>query len=75
MNFNPGQFGKLLVLLGLMLLTAGLLVAGLSKPGFRLPGDLEWTGRNWKIYVPLTSCLIISAILMLIVWLIYLFRW
>lgn len=75
MNFNPGQFGKLLVALGLILMSAGLLTVGLSKLGlFRLPGDLEWTGRNWKVYVPLTSCIILSAILTLIVWLIYLFR-
>lgn len=75
MNFYPGQFGKLLVMLGLILTAAGLLTVGLSKLGlFRLPGDLEWTGRNWKVYVPLTSCLILSAILTLIVWLIHLFR-
>lgn len=75
MNPNPGQFGKILLVFGLILTAAGLLVIGLSKLGFfRLPGDLEWGGRHWKIFFPLTSCLILSAILTMIVWLIHLFK-
>ena len=75
MGPNPGQFGKILIFSGLILITAGVLVMVLSKLGlFRLPGDMEWSGRNWKIYFPITTCIILSIILTIIAWLIRFFR-
>jgi hypothetical protein len=41
---------------------------------FKLPGDIEFGGKNWRIYIPLASCIIISVILTLILWLISYFR-
>jgi len=47
----------------------------LGKVGlFRLPGDLQFGGRNWRIYFPIASCIIISIVLTLILWLINYFR-
>jgi hypothetical protein len=41
---------------------------------FRLPGDLQFGGKNWQIYFPIASCVIISIVLTLILWLINYFR-
>jgi len=68
-EFGPGQFGKLLIFLGLMLAAVGVVVMGLSKAGlFRLPGDIEFGGKNWRIFFPVVSCIVISVVLTLILW-------
>lgn len=74
-DFQPGQLGKWLIAAGLTLAAIGILVILLSKAGlFRLPGDFQWQGRNWRVYFPLASSLILSAILTLAAWLYYYFR-
>jgi hypothetical protein len=35
---------------------------------------LEFGSKNWRVYFPLASCLIISIILTLILWLVSYFR-
>ena len=73
-NFPEG-FAKILIYTGAILLIAGLLVFGLGKIGFfRLPGDIEMGGRNWRLFVPITSSIVISIILTLILWLISFLR-
>ena len=75
MNSDPGQFGKILLYFGLMLVLAGLIVMGLSKLGlFRLPGDLEFGGKNWRVFIPITTCIVLSVILTLILWIIHYFK-
>jgi hypothetical protein len=39
-----------------------------------LPGDLVFSGKNWRVYLPIASSIIISIILTLIFWLINYFR-
>jgi hypothetical protein len=71
MEFGPEQFGKWLVGIGLLMAAVGALFILLGKLGiFRLPGDIEFGGHNWKVYMPLASCIIISIVLTLILWLI-----
>jgi hypothetical protein len=41
---------------------------------FKLPGDFQLGGRNWRIYIPVASCIILSIILTIILWLISYFR-
>jgi hypothetical protein len=36
----------------------------------RLPGDIEIRGKNGVFYFPIVTCLIVSAILSLVMWLI-----
>ena len=60
-------FGVVLVLVGLFLTTAGRLPGGLG----RLPGDIHIRRNGFGFYFPLTTCIIISAILSLAA---YLFR-
>lgn len=74
-DFGPQQFGKWLIIAGLFIVLVGSLVLILGRFGlFRLPGDLEVGSKNWKFYFPLASCIIISVILTLIMWLISYFR-
>ncbi|MCL2659358.1 MAG: DUF2905 domain-containing protein [Acidobacteriaceae bacterium] len=71
------ELGRVLILLGLLLVVAGLVVAGLSLlhlPLGRLPGDMTWRGRNWRVSFPLATSLIISLLLTLILWVIGRFR-
>ena len=58
---------KLLVSAGILLIVAGALVALAQKLGLgRLPGDLEWRGKNVRVYFPLASSLLISLVLTLL---------
>jgi hypothetical protein len=70
-NIEPGQIGKWLIVVGAVTIVVGLLLLLLGRLGlFRLPGDLQFEGRNWRIYLPLASCILISIILTLIMWII-----
>ena len=71
MDIGPQHIGKWLVLAGLGIALLGVLVLVLGRFGlFRLPGDLEFDSRNWRIYLPIVSCIIISIVLTLILWLV-----
>ena len=74
MDFGPQQFGKWLIAIGAAIVVIGVLVLLLGKIGlFRLPGDFEFGGRNWRVYFPLASSIILSILLTLILWLIHYF--
>jgi hypothetical protein len=74
MDFGPQQFGKWLVLIGALIILVGVLVMLLGRIGlFRLPGDFEFGGRNWRVYIPLASSILLSLLLTLIFWLIHYF--
>lgn len=65
---------RILISVGAALVVAGLLWPWLSRLGLgRLPGDIRIETANGVFYLPLTTCLIVSAALSLIVWLIR--RW
>ena len=65
---------RILVTVGAVLVVAGLLWPWLSRLGLgRLPGDIRIETANGVFYLPLTSCLIVSAVLSLVVWLVR--RW
>jgi hypothetical protein len=69
--FGPQQIGKLILFFGLIIAAVGLIIILLGHLGlFKLPGDLQFSGKNWRVYIPLASCIIISIILTLILWLI-----
>jgi hypothetical protein len=60
---------RLLIVLGLALVGAGLLWPWLSRLGLgRLPGDIAIRGEHGGFYFPIVTCLIISAVLTLILW-------
>ena len=75
MEFGPQQIGKWLILMGITIALVGVMVMVLGRAGlFKLPGDLEFGGKNWRIYFPIASCIIISIVLTAILWLINYFR-
>lgn len=62
--------GRLLVIIGLVLLIAGLLWPWLSRLGLgRLPGDILIEKENFRFYFPLTTSILISLVLTLLFWL------
>jgi hypothetical protein len=62
--------GKLLVLMGMILILAGLAVWGLGRIGFRgFPGDIRYEGRHVRFYFPIVTCLILSILLTMAMWL------
>ena len=64
------DFGKLLILMGAMLLIAGILMTTLGRLGLgKLPGDLTLRRGSFTVYLPLMTCLILSVLLSLILWL------
>ena len=61
---------RTLILLGLVLVAVGLLWRwiGQLKLG-RLPGDIVVQHQNFTLYFPITTGLLLSALLTLILWL------
>lgn len=61
---------RLLIGLGLLLLVAGLVWPYLSRlPLGRLPGDIVIEREHSRFYFPFVSCLLISAVISLLLWL------
>ena len=65
------DLGKLLVIIGLLIATIGaLLWTGLGRGWLvRLPGDIHYKSDNFSFHFPIITCLFISVILSLILWL------
>jgi H+/Cl- antiporter ClcA len=66
------QLGRLLIVAGMVLVAAGMAVIVLNKlnlPLGRLPGDLIWRGKHSVIYFPWVTCLILSLLGSLVMWL------
>lgn len=64
------NLGPLLVVLGLALAGVGALAWSGALSWFgRLPGDIRIEGESTRIYVPITSMLLISAALSVVLWL------
>ncbi len=74
-DFGPQQFGKWLIVAGIGIALLGVLMVLLGRVGlFKLPGDLEFGSKNWRIYIPIASCIVLSIVLTLVLWLINYFR-
>jgi len=67
------DIGRSLVLIGLLLTLVGGVVWCLGRWGFRgLPGDIRYEGQHLRVYVPIVTCLVLSALLTGLMWL---WRW
>ena len=59
-----------LIILGVVLVVLGLLWPWLTKLGLgRLPGDIVIERDNFRLYIPITTSLLISVVLSLVFWL------
>lgn len=58
------DLGRLLVGVGIVTVIVGILLwtGALSWFG-RLPGDIRISGENTRVYIPITSCLVLSLVL------------
>ncbi len=71
------EIGKLLLVAGVVLIGAGaLLVFGVRLPFRlgRLPGDIVYQGRHGSFYFPIVTCLVVSAALTLVFWVVNFLR-
>lgn len=64
------ELGKILIILGLLVAVIGLFLVLGGKLSFlgRLPGDIRIERENYTLFFPLGTCLLISALLSLILW-------
>ena len=65
------EMGKTLFVLGLILALVGLMIwTGFGKGWFgRLPGDIQYTKGNFSFYFPLMTCILLSLLFTVIMWL------
>jgi hypothetical protein len=60
-----------LITVGVVLLVAGIALLGAAKLGVplgRLPGDIAIERDGFRLYLPLGTCLALSALLSLVLW-------
>ena len=65
------SFGKLLIFFGILLVALGLILSFGVKISWlgHLPGDISIRRESFSLYFPLTTCLLISLILTLVLYL------
>jgi len=62
--------GRLLMVLGGVLLLAGLALTAVGRMGLgRLPGDLVYRRGNFTFYFPIMTSILLSIVLSLLLWL------
>jgi hypothetical protein len=65
------RMSRTLILLGLLLIAAGLLWPWIGELGLgHLPGDIVVERKNFTLYVPIATGLLISVVLTLLLWLV-----
>ena len=71
------ELGKTLLIFGLVIAATGaILLAGSKLPlriG-RLPGDISYHGRHGTFYFPIVTCIVLSVVLTLLLWVVGLLR-
>lgn len=67
----PEGMGKLLVILGVVLIVVGVLFQFAGKIPWlgRLPGDISIQREHFSFYFPITTSIVISIVLTLLFWL------
>jgi len=65
------EMGKYLVIVGLLIAAVGVLLwSGVGKGWLgRLPGDINYSKGNFSFHFPIVTCLIVSVVLTLLLWL------
>ena len=65
--------GRTLISLGILLIVIGLAIEFAPRLPFRigrLPGDIYIQRHNTTFYVPIVTCIVLSVVLSLVMWLI-----
>ncbi|MFB3896930.1 MAG: DUF2905 family protein [bacterium] len=75
----PGSFlAKLFILAGIGLILIGIIIYLYERvpvsrwfPIGKLPGDLYIQKKGYSLYFPITSCILLSIILSLVLWILF----
>jgi Protein of unknown function (DUF2905) len=70
------SLGRILLGLGILLLCVGGVVTLMERanlPVGRLPGDIVWKGKNSAVYFPIVTCIVLSVVGTLVMWVIRFF--
>jgi hypothetical protein len=65
------SLGRMLIVLGLMVAAVGVIISLGERLPIRLghlPGDIIVRGKNSVFYFPLLTCLLISLVVSLVLW-------
>ena len=65
--------GRILISIGAVVVLVGvcvLLAGRFNLPLGRLPGDFSWRGKNSSFYFPLTTCILISVVISLLLYIV-----
>jgi len=67
------DLGKMLIVFGVIMAAIGLILLAAPKIPWlgKLPGDITYKGKGFTFYFPLGTCILLSIVLSLIL---YLFR-
>ena len=71
------EIGKLMLVAAAVLAAAGALLLFGARLPFRLgrlPGDIVYHGRHGSFYFPIMTCIVVSVILTLLLWIVNLLR-
>lgn len=66
------EVGRTVIIIGLVLVAIGILMTVGDRLPIklgRLPGDIVVRGKNGTFYFPVVTCLLLSAVLSLVMWL------
>ena len=64
------DIGRFLILAGVVVVVVGFAWPFLGRIGLgRLPGDIVLEREGFRLYIPITTCLLVSAVLTLGFWL------
>jgi membrane associated rhomboid family serine protease len=67
------EFGKLLIVAGALIAVVGALLMMNGRLPLRLgrlPGDIAYRSKNSSFYFPIVTCLVVSAVLTIVFWLV-----
>jgi hypothetical protein len=64
------DLGKLLFIAGIVLALAGAWLWSGRGTGWlgKLPGDISYQSGDFRVYFPLTTCILLSIVLSLLAW-------
>jgi hypothetical protein len=66
-----GEFGRVLILLGVAAVVIGVVLLDLGRmnvPLGRLPGDFVYRGKNTTVYFPLATSVVVSVVLSILLY-------
>ena len=60
---------KIIIILGVLFIIIGVLFPYISKIGlFKLPGDIYFGTKNFKLFFPITTSILLSILVSIIIW-------